>query len=154
MYGTRVRSLVQEDPTYRGATKPISHNYWDWVPQLPKPACPRAHMLQLLKPTCSRAHVPQLLSPCAATNEARAPRACAPQQEKPSRWEARAPQPRVALLAATRESLCAATKTQCRQKFKKIIIKDFKSKYTSPKGKETHIFCYQKQYSKKIFFSL
>ena len=26
--GTRVRALVWEDPTCRGATKPISHNYW------------------------------------------------------------------------------------------------------------------------------
>ena len=49
MQGTRVRTLVQEDPTCRGATKPVcrsyracalepaSHNYW-------------AHLLQLLKP--------------------------------------------------------------------------------------------------------
>ena len=27
MQGTRVRSLVQEDPTCRGATKPVRHNY-------------------------------------------------------------------------------------------------------------------------------
>ena len=27
MQGTRVRSLVQEDPTCRGATKPMRHNY-------------------------------------------------------------------------------------------------------------------------------
>ena len=27
MQGTQVRSLVQEDPTCHGATKPISHNY-------------------------------------------------------------------------------------------------------------------------------
>ena len=27
MQGTRVQSLVQEDPTCRGATKPVSHNY-------------------------------------------------------------------------------------------------------------------------------
>ena len=38
----------------------------------------------------------QLLSPRATTTEARAPRARAPQQEKPPQWEARAPQPRVA----------------------------------------------------------
>ena len=25
--GTRVRALVQEDPTCRGATKPVCHNY-------------------------------------------------------------------------------------------------------------------------------
>ena len=27
MQGTQVRSLVQEDPTCRGATKPMRHNY-------------------------------------------------------------------------------------------------------------------------------
>ena len=36
--GTRVWSLVQEDPTCRGATKPVRHNYWARVPQLLKPA--------------------------------------------------------------------------------------------------------------------
>ena len=50
MQGTRVR----EDPTCRGATKPVHR----------------------------RAHVPQLLSQRAATTEDRAPRARAPQQEK------------------------------------------------------------------------
>ena len=28
MPGTRVRALVREDPTCRGATRPVSHNYW------------------------------------------------------------------------------------------------------------------------------
>ena len=28
MQGTQVRALVQEDPTCRGATKPVRHNYW------------------------------------------------------------------------------------------------------------------------------
>ena len=49
MQGTRVRALVREDPTCRGATKPVrhndwacalehaSHNYWAHVPQLLKP---------------------------------------------------------------------------------------------------------------------
>ena len=48
--GTRVRAPAREDPTCRGATKPLhnywacalgpaSHNYWDCVPQLLKPAC-------------------------------------------------------------------------------------------------------------------
>ena len=27
MQGTRVRALVWEDPTYRGAAKPVCHNY-------------------------------------------------------------------------------------------------------------------------------
>ena len=69
--GTRVRALVREDPTYRRATKPVSHNYW--------------------------AREPQLLSPHATTTEAHVPRARAPQQEKPPQWEACAPQQRVAL---------------------------------------------------------
>ena len=50
MQGIWVRSLVREDPTCRGATKPMhhnywacalepaSHNYWARVPQLLKPA--------------------------------------------------------------------------------------------------------------------
>ena len=38
----------------------------------------------------SRAHEPQLLNPRATTTEARTPRACAPQQEKPPQREARA----------------------------------------------------------------
>ena len=44
----------------------------------------RACEPQLLKPTRSRAGVSQLLSPRDATTEAHAPRAHAPQQEKPS----------------------------------------------------------------------
>ena len=55
MQGTRVQVLVWEDPTCRGATKPVRHYYG-----------------------------------------AHAPRARAPQQEKPPRWEARTPQQRVA----------------------------------------------------------
>ena len=61
MQGTRVRSLVWEDPTCRGATKPVRHNYW---------AC-------ALEPTSHNywAHVPQLLkSPCSTTREATAMR--------------------------------------------------------------------------------
>ena len=50
MQGTRVRALVWEDPTCRGAAGPVSHNCW---------AC--------------------------------ASGACAPQQERPRWWEARAP---------------------------------------------------------------
>ena len=39
MQGTRVWSLVREDPTCHGATKPVRHNYWACVTQLLKPAC-------------------------------------------------------------------------------------------------------------------
>ena len=74
MQGAQVWSLVLEDPTCRGATKP--------VPQL----------LSL----CSRAREPQLLSPHATTTEAHMARAHDPQQEKPLQWEARTPQQRVA----------------------------------------------------------
>ena len=37
MQGTRVRSLVQEDPTCRRAAKPVHHNYWACVPEVLKP---------------------------------------------------------------------------------------------------------------------
>ena len=70
MQGTQALSLVREDPTCHGATKPVRHNYW--------------------------AHVPQLLSPRATTTGAHVPRARALQQEKPPQWEAHAPQQRVA----------------------------------------------------------
>ena len=75
MQGTRVWALVQEDPTYRGATK---------------------HTAPQLLSLHSRAREPQLLGPRATTTEARVPRARAPQQEKPLQWEAHAPQLRVA----------------------------------------------------------
>ena len=49
MQGTRVRSLVQEDATRCGATKPMRHNYWAYALE---PVCRNywARMLQLLKP--------------------------------------------------------------------------------------------------------
>ena len=80
--GTWVRVLVQEDPTGRGATKPMCHNYW---------AC-------ALEPVSHNywAREPQLLSLRATTTEAHAPRARAPQQEKQLQWEADALQQRVA----------------------------------------------------------
>ena len=75
MQGTRVRALVWEDPACHGATKPMRHNYW---------AC-------ALEPVSHN-----YWSPWATTTEAHAPRARAPQQEKPLQWEAHAPQQRVA----------------------------------------------------------
>ena len=94
MQGTWVWALVREDPTCRGATKPVRHN--DWASAL-EPASHSywAHVPQLLS-LSSRAREPQLLSPHITTTEARVPRARAPQQEKPPQWEARAPQRRVA----------------------------------------------------------
>ena len=90
MQGTQVQALVQEDPTCRGATKPVRHNYW---------ACE-----------------PQLLNPCAATTEARTPRASALQQEKPPMRS-----PRTATMSTPHspqleKSLRTATKTQHSQK--------------------------------------
>ena len=93
MQGTWVRALVREDPTCRGATKPVCHN--DWACALE----PTSHNYWACMPQRlslrSRAHEPQLLSLRATTTEAHVPRAQAP-QEKPPQWEARAPQRRVA----------------------------------------------------------
>ena len=66
--------------------------------------------------------MPQLLSPRATTTEACAPRACAPQQEKPP-------------LAATRESPHAATKTQHSQKKEKKRRSRFHVTATQPRRK-------------------
>ena len=66
---TWVLSLIQEDSTCCGATKPMCHNYWAgalvagrhnyWAHmlQLPKPGRPRAHAPQQEKPPQSEAHV-------------------------------------------------------------------------------------------------
>ena len=75
MQETRVWALVREDPTCRGTTKPVCHNYW---------AC-------ALEPTSHNYWRPR-----ATTTEAHAPRARAPQQEKPQQWEACTLQQRVA----------------------------------------------------------
>ena len=95
--GSRVRALVREDPTCRGATKPVHHNYW---------ACalePASHnywdrVPQLLKPT----HLEPVL--CNKRSH---------RNEEPA-------------LAATRESPHPAMKTQCSQNlinfFKKLYM--------------------------------
>ena len=67
MQGTQVRALVPEDPTYRGAAKPVCHSYWAWALE------PVSHNYWNQQTT---------------TTETRAPRASAPQQEKPPQWEA------------------------------------------------------------------
>ena len=51
MQGTRVQSLVQEDPTCCGPTKPMHHNYWACALE-PVSHNYWAHVPQLLKPTC------------------------------------------------------------------------------------------------------
>ena len=71
MQGTWIQSLIQEEPTCHGATKPMRHNYW----------------------------------------------ARDPQQEKPRQWEVCTQQLESSpQLPATRDSPCAATKTQHGQK--------------------------------------
>ena len=81
MQRTRVRSLVQEDPTCHGATKPMRHNYWAHVPQLLNP--------QALGPVCRNywAHVPQLLNPQALGPVCRNFWAHTPQVLKPTHLE-------------------------------------------------------------------
>ena len=74
MLGTRVRSLVWERFYMLQSDSAC-------VPQMLSPRS-RDHEL-ILKLLSSRAQEPQLLSLCGATTEALAPRACAPQQEKP-----------------------------------------------------------------------
>ena len=49
MQGTRVPSLVREDPTYLGAPKPVCHDYWACALE-PVSHNYWARMLQLLKP--------------------------------------------------------------------------------------------------------
>ena len=58
MKGTLVRALIQEDPTCRGATKPVRHNYW---------AC-------ALEPVCHNYWSPHTGSPCSTTRKATAMR--------------------------------------------------------------------------------
>ena len=92
--GTQVWSLVWEDPTCWGATKPTHHNYRACTLESGSQSY-WACVLQLLTHT-QQSCTPQPLSPRAATTEAGVPRASAPQQEKPPQWEARALQWRVA----------------------------------------------------------
>ena len=92
--GTRVRSLVWEDPTCRGATRPMSHNYWACALEptshnywSPRAHGPRAHALQQREATAMR-------SPRNATKS----NPCWPQLEK-----------------------AASTKTQCSQSINQCI---------------------------------
>ena len=84
MQETQPQSLVREDPTCRGATKPIQHNYWAHMQQLLKPVLPRAHALQKEKPPRWQAHPPQLKSS-----------SCSPQEEKNPRTNKDPAQPKI-----------------------------------------------------------
>ena len=57
MQETRVWALVREDPTCRGATKPVRHNYW---------ACalePASHNYWSPRATATEAHAPRAHAP-------------------------------------------------------------------------------------------
>ena len=95
MQGTRVWALIREDPTCRRATKPVRHNYWGCALE------PASHSYWAL--------VPQLLKPACLEPVLCNKKSTYCNEEYPP-------------LAATRESLCAATKTQCGEKKKKKAI--------------------------------
>ena len=65
MQGTQVRALVREDPTCRGATKPMCHNFWACALE-PTSHNYWAHVLQLLKPALLE---PMLLNKGSHPNE-------------------------------------------------------------------------------------
>ena len=85
MQATWVRSLVQEDPTCRGATKPVRHNYWACALE-PTSHNYWAHVPQLLKPTCLEPVLCNKRSHHTATKS----RPCSPQLEK-ARMQQRRP---------------------------------------------------------------
>ena len=72
MQRARVWSLVQEDPTCPGATKPECHNseptLWSQEPEPPKPARPRARVPHREKPPQWEARALQLESSLASTH--------------------------------------------------------------------------------------
>ena len=80
MQGTRVRALVREHPTCRGATKPVrhnywacalepaSHNYWAHAPQLLKPAHLEPMLCNKRSPHTTREATATRESPRAATD--------------------------------------------------------------------------------------
>ena len=59
MQGTRVWALVREDPTCRGATKPVRLNYWAHMPQLPKTTDLEPVLCNKEKPPQWEARAPQ-----------------------------------------------------------------------------------------------
>ena len=93
MQETQVRSLVWEDPTCHGASKPVPHHSMA-CGILPASALERR---SLLRP---------LLSPSAATTDACLPRADAQKQEKPPQWKSHTPQLEKAYAAAKSLQSC------------------------------------------------
>ena len=92
---TQVPSLVQEDPTGRGATKPVHHSSWAsalesgscWSPCTTAPE-------RVLKSGSCLSPAPQLLSRVLESGSCWSlhTRVCVLQQEKPPQWEAHAQQ--------------------------------------------------------------
>ena len=60
MQRTQVQSLVREDTTHHGATKPMSHNYWTCEPRA---------VIRNEKPRQQEAHTPQLETAPAGRNQ-------------------------------------------------------------------------------------
>ena len=101
-----VWSLVWENSTCHGATKPMCYSSWVCTPELlslhsraPEPALhsrapePALQSSWACAPELlSLCTTPELLSLSATTAEAHGTRTCALQQEKPRQWEAHAPQ--------------------------------------------------------------
>ena len=96
-------SLVWEDPTCRGATKPVRHNYWACVLE-PVSHNYWARVPQLLKPARRDCWGPCTWSPCSTAGEATAVRS--PPAHCSEEWPP---------LATTREGPHAAVGTQCSQ---------------------------------------
>ena len=90
MQGTRVQALIREDPTCRGATKPVCHNYWAYALE------PASH---------------NYWSPRAATTEACVPRARAPQQREATAMRS----PRTAMKSSPRSPQLEKARTQQRR---------------------------------------
>ena len=87
------------------------HGFHPWSGRIPSVWSSEAQVPLLS--LCSRAGEPRLLNPRAVTAEARVPLSLHLLQEKPLQWE-------VCLLATTRESMRAASKTLCRKNNKEI----------------------------------
>ena len=106
MQGTRVRVLVQKDPTCHRSRKPV-HNYWACALE----PTSRNYWACALEPTSHnyRACKPQPLKPACLEPVFRNKRSHC--NEKTAHHNKEQPPP-----TATRESLRTATKTQCSQK--------------------------------------
>ena len=120
MQKTRVQSLIQEDPTRRGATKP------ERAPQL----------LTL----CSRVQEPQLLRPRVQLPKPPRPRDHALPQEKPRQQEAPTPQWRITPACCSWRKARVATKTQHGQRKEKDLFSLLAWMY---KGKKSTVCLYK-----------